>query len=167
MDPGAARTDRRGNFFPEDPMKTALILAMAAIWTSALQAQNSDARPGPVIGAHYGAPLMWSGLLGFGVPAGSGNGEAFVAAEGGIGGWRASGGYVRIATELGNGYSIRASLLRTSKHAWNAPARSSFVGAEVQYMPLFALGARVGGFIRVGNGGSQRGLMTADFSFAL
>jgi hypothetical protein len=119
-----------------------------------------------MFGVHYGVPLKWSAALAAQLP-GTGKGSAFVAAEPGIGGWRASLGYARMTSDLGSGYVARATLLRTNDKAWRVAPRSTFAGAEFQVMPLFALGLRIGGFFRVGGRGGQRGLLTADMSFAL
>ncbi|GAC1652098.1 MAG: hypothetical protein NVS4B3_13850 [Gemmatimonadaceae bacterium] len=120
-----------------------------------------------LFGIHYGAPLKWSVLFGTSLPFGSKSSNAFVAAEPGIGGWRASVGYAPTPSSLGAGYSARATALRTTDRAWRADAQSTFVGVELQYLPMFALGARVGGFTRLNSGGGSRGLLTADVGFAL
>jgi hypothetical protein len=118
-------------------------------------------------GIHYGVPLKWSAVLGVALPGSTRNSTTFVAAEPGIGGWRASVGYVRMTSELGSGYVARATLLRTNSKAWRAAPQSTFAGAEFQIWPLLAIGARVGGFFRIGGQGKQRGLLTADFSLLL
>src|SRR3954469_639237 len=84
--------------------------------TEAARGQQS----GALFGAHYGVPLKWSAVLGFGRPITANGGTAFVAGEPGIGGWRASVGYARITTDLGAGFSARASWLRTTERAWKA-----------------------------------------------
>lgn len=122
---------------------------------------------GFMFGVHYGVPLKWSAALAARLPGGGKNWRPFVAAEPGIGGWRASVGYAKMTSDLGSGHVARATLLRTSNNAWRADPQATFAGAEIQVMPLFALGARVGGFFRVGGRGGQRGLLTADVSFAL
>ncbi len=128
---------------------------------------SAEATPGFFIGGfHYGVPLKWSTVLAASYPLGSDLSRAFVGAEPGIGGWRASVGYLRIISNLGSGYSARASLLRTNNRAWRAAPQSTFAGAEFQFMPLFVLGARVGAFLRIGGQG-QRGLLTADASLML
>ena len=101
------------------------------------------------------------------VVAGGGASKTFVAAEPGIGGWRASVGYLRPMSDLGAGYSVRGTFLQTNGRAWRAEPRSTFVGAELQVMPLFAFGARVGGFVRVSRQGDRRALLTADLSLSL
>ena len=118
-------------------------------------------------GVHYGVPLKWSAVLGVSLPGSTRKGTAFVAAEPGIGGWRASVGYVRMTSELGSGYVARGTLLRTNSKAWRADPQSTFAGGEFQLWPLFAIGARVGGFFRVGGRGEQRGLLTLDLSLML
>jgi hypothetical protein len=93
--------------------------------------------------------------------------NAFIAAEPGIGGWRASVGSSRMTSDLGSGYVARASFLRTNGNAWRTSPNSSFAGAEFQFMPLFVIGARVGGFVRLGQRSGSRGLFTADISLML
>ncbi len=93
--------------------------------------------------------------------------ERSLGAEPGMGGWRASVGYLRITSNLGSAYSIRASLLRTNNQAWRVAPQSTFAEAEFQFMPLFVLGARLGGFVRIHGQGQQRGLLTADISLML
>lgn len=131
------------------------------------QSSSADATPGFFIGGlHYGVPLKWSALIAASYPLGSDESRAFVGAEPGIGGWRASVGYLRMTSNLGSGYVARASLLRTNNRAWRVAPQSTFAGAEFQFMPLFVMGARVGAFLRIGGQG-QRGLLTADASLML
>lgn len=134
------------------------------------RAQTSPVAPsvnGLMFGLHYGAPLKWSLVLAAPLPGGTNVGNPFVAAEPGIGGWRAGLGYARMTSELGSGYVARVTFLRTNRKPWHATAQSSFAGAEFQFMPLFTLGVRVGGFVRIGRKAEQRGLLTADVSLAL
>ena len=120
-----------------------------------------------MFGVHYGLPLKWSAVLAASLPAGAKENKAFVAAEPGIGGWRAGVGYAKMTSDLGRGYVARATLLRTNNKAWRVAGRSTFAGAEFQFMPLFAIGARLGGFLRVGGQGQQHALVTADVSLML
>ena len=128
---------------------------------------SAEATPGFFVGGlHYGVPLKWSAMVAASYPLGSDESRAFVGAEPGIGGWRASVGYLRMTSNLGSGYSARASLLRTNNRAWRVAPQSTFAGAEFQFMPLFVLGARIGAFLRIGGQG-QHGLLTADASLML
>jgi hypothetical protein len=121
-----------------------------------------------MIGVHYGFPLKWSGVIGAQLyPPGFGNNKPFIAAEPGIGGWRASLGAYRLTSDLGSGYVARASFLRTNGNAWRMSPNSSFAGAEFQVMPIFITGMRVGGFVRLGQRSGPRGLFTADISLML
>jgi hypothetical protein len=120
-----------------------------------------------MVGFHYGFPLKWSGVLAVQLPASFRNNKAFIAAEPGIGGWRASGGFARMTSDLGSGYVARASFLRTNGNPWRTSPNSSFAGAEFQFMPLFVIGARIGGFVRLGQRSGPRGLFTADVSLML
>jgi hypothetical protein len=137
-------------------------------------AQDVPAQPvsegrlnGLMPGVHYGVPLKWSAVLGVALPGSTRKGTPFVAAELGMGGWRASVGYVKMTSELGSGYVARGTLLRTNSKAWRADPQSTFAGAEFQLWPLFAIGARLGGFFRVAGRGEQRGLLTFDLSLML
>ena len=120
-----------------------------------------------MFGIHYGAPLKWSTALAASFAGDDKDSKAFVAAEPGIGGWRGSVGYLKITSNLGSGYVLRGTVLRTNNKAWRAGSQLTFAGAEFQFMPLFALGARVGGFVRIGGQGERRGLLTADVSLML
>ena len=131
------------------------------------QSVSAEAMNGFMLGVHYGVPLKWSAVLAASLPGGSNERKAFVAAEPGIGGWRASVGYLRMTSDLGSGYVARATLLRTNNKTWRAAPQATFAGAEFQFMPLFVIGARVGGFLRIGRQGEQRGLLTGDLSLML
>lgn len=135
--------------------------------SAASQGQPTRSSTHPMIGFHYGAPLKWSGALGISLPTRAKDTEGFVAVEPGIGGWRASLGYLRITGDLGSGYVTRTTVLHTGNRPWRAPAQATFLGLEVQYMPLFALGVRLGAFARVRREGQRRGLFTADLSLML
>lgn len=121
----------------------------------------------PVFGVHYGTPLKWSALLGLGLTTTDGNSVAFLAGEPGIGGWRVSAGYLRMTGNLGNGWSIRASVLRSTQRAWRVSPHASFAGVEVQFSPVFALGPRLGVFVPLGASTNRKGLIAADLGFAL
>lgn len=118
---------------------------------------------GWMAGIHYGVPVKWSMALGYVLPGVRNDWQPFAAAEPGIGGWRASLGALKTTNELGGGYVMRVSSLRTSKKAWRAAQSTTFVGPEFQFMPIFAIGLRVGGFVRV-QGNDSRGLLTSDLS---
>ncbi len=109
---------------------------------------------------------MVGGARGF-VPSRGDERRAFIGAEPGMGGWRASVGYLRMTSNLGSGYSVRASLLGTNDRAWRVAPPSIFAGAEFQFMPVFVLGARLGGFVRISGQGQLRRLLTADVSLML
>lgn len=135
---------------------------------------DAQDQPSPVwttdrfmVGFHYGFPLKWSGLLAAQLPASFRNNKSFIAAEPGIGGWRASLGAYRLTGDLGSGYVARASFLRTNGNAWRTSPNASFAGAEFQFMPLFVAGARLGGFVGLGQRSGPRGLFTADISLML
>ena len=120
-----------------------------------------------MFGIHYGFPLKWSGVFAAQLASGLRKHNAFIAAEPGIGGWRASLGSYTTTSDIGSGYVARASFLRTNGNAWRTAPNSSFAGAEFQFMPLFITGVRVGGFVRLGQRSGPRGLFTADISLML
>ena len=101
-------------------------------------------------GLHYGVPLKWSIALGYILPGSYKDWQPFAAVEPGIGGFRASLGALKMTNELGGGYYARATALRTTSKAWRAPAQPTYVGPELQFMAIFAIGLRLGGFVRVG-----------------
>ena len=118
---------------------------------------------GAMGGIHYGVPLKWSLALGYVLPGEYKDWQPFVGAEPGLGGWRAGLGALKMTNELGGAYVMRFGALRTTRKAWRAPLSATFVGPEFQFMPIFAIGARVGGFFRVGGKGS-RALLTSDLN---
>ena len=115
-------------------------------------------------GLHYGVPLKWSIALGYILPGSYRDWKPFAAVEPGIGGFRASLGALKITNELGGAYFARATVLHTTSKAWRAPAQATYVGPELQFAPIFAIGLRLGGFIRVGGNGDRHGLVTSDLS---
>ncbi|HST07785.1 MAG TPA: hypothetical protein VLJ83_06405 [Gemmatimonadaceae bacterium] len=117
-------------------------------------------------GVHYGAPLKWSLAVAAPLPGGYKTWKPFVAGEGGIGGWRASAGALTVENESGRGLVARATVLHATSKAWRASPGTTYAGPEIQLMPLFAIGARVGAFLRVGGSGNERGLIAADVSFS-
>jgi len=156
----------RGNGVPRDADRANQLRQQACALGFRPACKNAPFIPF-MMGFHYGAPLKWSVVLALSLPAGTEKTQPFVAAEPGIGGWRASVGYLRIMSDLGSGYVARATLLRTNNNAWSVAPQSTFAGAELQFMPLFAIGARLGGFLPIGGSGKRRGLMTADISLML
>lgn len=116
-----------------------------------------------MLGIHYGAPLKWSAAFGEQLPGTVGGWKPFVAAEPGLGGWRASVGAAKMS-EVDRGLVARATLLRTAGNPWRATSRATYVGPELQLMPMFTIGGRIGGLIRVGDKGGRRELLTLDAS---
>lgn len=143
-----------------------VIVGLFLLAGASAQAQR---QVGPLVGIHYGAPLKWSAAVGMVVLASDTTEKGFfIAGEPGLGGWRASVGWIRMTGNLGTGRVARVSLLRTEGRPWRAPQRATFVGAEYQHMPLFALGARLGVYYRLdAPQGARRGLLTADVSLFL
>jgi hypothetical protein len=142
-----------------------LIVGLLVLASASAEAQR---RVRPLIGIHYGTPLKWSTAVGIGLVPDTTEGGVFVAAEPGLGGWRASVGWIRLTGNLGTGYVGRVTLLRTERRPWRAPPRATFVGAEYQHMPIFVLGVRLGAYHRLGRPhGARRGLLTAGVSLFL
>jgi hypothetical protein len=152
-----------------------LVLCGGVVLPGIADAQAAQAEPPQVwttdqymFGFHYGFPLKWSGVFAAQLHLpGLGRKMPFIAAEPGIGGWRAGLGYYRMTSDIGSGYVARASFLRTNGNAWRTSPNTSFAGAEFQFMPIFITGVRVGGFVRLGQRSGPRGLFTADISLML
>ena len=123
----------------------------------------------PAVGLHYGSPLRYSGVLGLGYDLGQNSSDAVVAlAEPGRHGVEFSMGYVRLIGNLGSGYSLRASVLRTDNQPWNANPNATYVGGEAQWMLVFLVGGRAGVYKRVsGTTGEHDMLATVGLSIGL
>jgi hypothetical protein len=103
----------------------------------------------PAIGVHYGAPLRLSiaagGLFDF---FGGRNDGVVAMGEMGQSGGQFSIGYFRML-RFGQGFDVRAAVLRTSDDPWNAAESATYLGAEAHLMFLVGVGGRVGWFRRV------------------
>lgn len=139
-------------------LKAAAIVPLSALCAAGLPEKIARAQAEPnwllplnglMVGFHYGVPAKWSVGLAAPLPGEFNSWKPFIAAEPGFGAWRASVGALKFTNDLGTGYVVRGSLLRTTSKAWRAPSQSTYVGPELQFMPLFAIGARVGGFLHV------------------
>ena len=152
-------------------MKHAFGLTVAALaatlYASGAECQTGGLR-GPMMGFHYGFPLKWSAVLAMPLRKDRRTeSDIFMYGEPGIGGWRAGLGYLRFTSNLGGGYVLRASALRTAGRPWRADKYTTYVGGELQYMPAFVMGVRVGGYARVSKGTGKRGLLSVDLSLML
>lgn len=146
---------------------TACLAFFLVVSPYAIAQDDPRAKPttsGFIGGVHYGVPLKWSIALGYTLPGNYNGWRPFVAGEPGIGGWRAGVGALKMTNGLGGGYVARATVLRTGNKAWRAPAQATYVGPELQFIPIFAIGVRLGGFVRVGGKGDGRDLLTGDLS---
>lgn len=123
----------------------------------------------PALGLHYGSPLRFSGVLGVAVDLTPRTNDALlVLAEPGQHGYEFSLGYLRMLGQFGSGYSLRASVLRTDGEPWKANPNTTYVGAEAQWMLVFAVGGRAGVYRRVsGVTGEHDTLATVGLSIGL
>ena len=96
------------------------------------------------------------------------NDAAFVVVEPGQHGFELSAGYLRLLGQLGTGYSLRASVLRTDGEPWKANPNATYVGAEAQWTLVFVAGGRAGVYRRVsGTSGEHDVLATVGLSIGL
>jgi hypothetical protein len=128
----------------------------------------------PALGVRVGVPQKLSAAVG--ILAGKewreeGKERArFLAvfAEPGLAGGRVSAGYVTGMGELGSGYGIFGTVLRTFDGPWTLTESSTFVGGEIVVWPLFFAGPRIGLFRRVKGGlGMGSWHVVADFGLGL
>lgn len=137
-------------------LTTLLLLAVVAMPRDGVaQTTTQDATPSaplrvsPAFGVHYGTPLRFSLSAGVLIDKGRRHNDGVVAlVEAGQHGNEISAGYFRTLGRLGTGYSLRGAVIRTGDEPWNASPRTTYVGAELQYMAIFGVGARVGYFRR-------------------
>lgn len=106
-------------------------------------------RISPAVGVHYGTPLRLSlaagGLFDFN---GGRNDGVIAMGEMGQKGGQVSVGYFH-SLRFGQGYDVRAAVLRTSDDPWNAAENTTYVGVEGHLMLLVGVGGRAGWFRRV------------------
>lgn len=130
--------------------------ALVVLATRAVAAQHIAG------GWHAGGPVRVSLAGGVLLEPQHGEGRGtFLLLEPGLRGGRASVGYLLMKGNLGSGVSVRASVLRT----WSIVAPQTYAGGEVQILPLFLTGARLGGFIPTS--GPRRLLWIGDLSLGL
>jgi hypothetical protein len=124
----------------------------------------------PAIGIRAGTPQKVSAALG--VVAGknyreSGHTEdATLYVEPGISAGRATLGYVSGFGNMGAGFGIGATALRTWKTPWMLRTNTTYAGGEAWLWPIFFVGPRVGVF-REMTGTRHGWYVTADFGFGL
>ena len=86
--------------------------------------------------------------------------------EPGLSAGRASFAYISGFGNMGSGFGIAGTALRTWKDPLNLPTNATYVGGEIWLWPLFFSGPRVGVFRRI-TGSSPGWFLTADFGFGL
>lgn len=135
-------------------------LALLLYWAAPAQAQHL------VVGLHFGGPVRASLATGVEFKLGDGRRSehgVFLVAEPGFGGDRLSAGVVSLIGDLGTLASVRGSALQIRD---KGPTRR-YAGLEVQFAPLFMLGARVGAFTPFGSPPGRSFMWLADVSVGL
>jgi hypothetical protein len=124
----------------------------------------------PALGVRAGIPQKVSGAIG--IVAGKNYREKghtediAVYVEPGLGAGRASIGYINGFGNMGSGFGVAATALRTWKDPINLKTNETYYGGEVWVWPMFFSGPRVGIFKKMT--GTTRGwYFTADFGFGL
>lgn len=155
------------------------IVACAALSASA-RAQNRcpscvDSVSGewhtlPALGFRAGVPQKASAAIGFitgkNFKERGHTEDLAVYVEPGLSAGRASIGYINGFGNMGSGFGIAGTAMRTWKDPVNLKTNETYVGGELWVWPMFFTGPRVGIFHRVT--GLNRGwFVTADFGFGL
>jgi hypothetical protein len=88
--------------------------------------------------------------------------------EPGFGASRASVAYITGIGNMGSGFGVAGTALRTAGRPWTLSPNTTFVGGELFLWPVFLAGPRIGVFRRV-SGDAMRGrwFLAADFGFGL
>jgi hypothetical protein len=103
----------------------------------------------PAVGVHYGVPLRLSLAAGGLFDFNGGRNDGVVAmGEMGQSGGQFSVGYFKML-RFGQGYDIRAAVLRTADDPLKAAESTTYLGVEAHLMFLVGVGGRVGWFRRV------------------
>ena len=124
----------------------------------------------PALGIRAGVPQKISAALG--VVAGKNYRETghtedlAIYAEPGISAGRATLAYVSGFGNMGAGYGVGATALRTWKTPWMLRTNATYVGAEAWLWPIFFSGPRMGVFREI-TGTKHGWFLTADFGFGL
>jgi hypothetical protein len=138
-----------------------VLLVLSLPLVAGAQATTADdtthfVRISPAVGVHYGTPLRLSlaagGLFDFN---GGRNDGVIAMGEMGQRGGQLSVGYFR-SLRFGQGYDLRAAVLRTSDDPWKAAENSTYVGVEGHLMFLVGVGGRAGWFRRVTAASGQK-----------
>lgn len=138
-------------------MRAAAALALSAALSRPAAAQQLTG------GWHMGGPVRASlagGLL-FQPRQADDSRGVLALVEPGLRGGRISLGYEVAFGSLGTFVSGRASVLRT----WKVTTPRTYTGVELQLLPLFAMGGRLGAFVPTA--GPRRVLWIADVSLGM
>ena len=149
-------------------------LVLLALFANVARAQASDDNPyggwHPAFagGLHFFGPTRASIALGGGLRREESSVDSrsqmiFALLEPGIGALRASTGYAQSVGTSGGGWSLRASLLKLTSE----PRRRNMGGVELQVIPAFCVGTRVGAFRELQRGPDRRTVVLADLSLCL
>jgi hypothetical protein len=124
----------------------------------------------PAIGLRAGTPQKVSAALG--IVAGRNYREKGYTQDGalyvepGLSGGRASLAFLSGFGNMGTGFGVAATALRTWNDPWTIPENTTLLGGELWVWPAFFTGPRVGLFREV-TGSTRRWFFTADFGFGL
>jgi hypothetical protein len=165
-----------------DPLMRRLpLLAIATmLFASSARAQNVcpsclDSIAGqwhmlPAVGLRAGTPQKVSAALGLVTgrnyrERGSSE-DVAVYVEPGLSAGRATLAFLSGFGNMGTGFGVGGTVMRTWRDPWTVPANTTLVGGELWAWPVFFTGPRVGLFREV-TGTSHRWFLTADFGFGL
>ena len=88
--------------------------------------------------------------------------------EPGLGATRASVAYINGIGNMGSGFGLAATALRTSGKPWTMTRNTTYIGGELFLWPVFLAGPRLALFRRVsGDAMLGRWFLGADFGFGL
>jgi hypothetical protein len=160
--------------------RVSVVAAATLVWASRGSAQNvcpscTDSVAGqwhmlPAVGLRAGTPQRVSAALG--IVTGRNYREkgysqdVTLYVEPGISAGRATLGFLSGFGNMGTGFGVGATAMRTWHDPWTVPENTTFVGGEVWAWPIFFTGPRVGVFREI-TGSRQRWFFTADFGFGL
>jgi hypothetical protein len=128
----------------------------------------------PALGLRVGTPQK--GSVAIGVVAGVDwqkggtdySRDVALFVEPGLGASRASVSYINGIGNMGSGFGLAATVLRTAGGPWTFRPNTTYVGGELFVWPLFLAGPRVGLFRRVsGDAMIGRWFFAADFGIGL
>jgi hypothetical protein len=128
----------------------------------------------PALGLRVGSPQKISGALGLVMGTEWTKGgkdrtrDAAIFIEPGLSAGRVSAAFLTGFGNLGSGFGIAATALRTWKDPWTLPENTTYVGGEVIVWPVVLFGPRLGLFRRLsGDNRSGRWFLSADIGFGL